>query len=114
MILIKYLFVILASISLLQAGNESDTIFKNGFELQPNYFFDDFNGTGELTVYWQISNLDFPNQADDWILYKGTGQLPNAAPVYSESVYVGLITYAFYDAGVPFVGSCDSFEILEY
>jgi hypothetical protein len=37
--------------------------------------------------------------------------LPGTTPTYGNSVYVGLITYAFSNTGVPFVGTCDSIEI---
>lgn len=64
-----------------------------------------------LTVYWQTPNLDAENQADNWQLYNGTGNLPGTAPTYESEVYVGLITYAFFTTGVPFVGTCDQIEI---
>ncbi len=60
-----------------------------------------------LTVYWQL-----PGQTqDNWTLYNGTGDLPGQAPSYADSVYVGLITYAFELNGIPFVGTCDGIEI---
>ncbi len=64
-----------------------------------------------LTVYWQIPNLDFESTNDNWTLYNGTGQLPGTAPDYGSDVYVGLITYAFGQTGVPFVGTCDAIDI---
>lgn len=60
-----------------------------------------------ITVYWQLPN----QQQDNWTLYNDTGQLPGTAPIYSDSVYVGLITYAFELNGVPFVGTCDGIEV---
>lgn len=60
-----------------------------------------------ITVYWQLPN----QQQDNWTLYNNTGELPGAAPTYSDSVYVGLITYAFELNGVPFVGTCDGIEV---
>ena len=60
-----------------------------------------------ITVYWQLPN----QQQDNWTLYNDTGQLPGTAPSYSDSVYVGLITYAFELNGVPFVGTCDGIEV---
>ncbi|MEP5611921.1 MAG: hypothetical protein ABJP45_06710 [Cyclobacteriaceae bacterium] len=64
-----------------------------------------------LTVYWQVPNADFANGGDSWTLYNGTGDLPGTAPAFGESVYVGLITYAFELTGVPFVGTCDAIDI---
>lgn len=64
-----------------------------------------------LTVYWQLPNLDFENGGDSWTPYNGTGDLPGTAPAFGESVYVGLITYAFELTGVPFVGTCDAIDI---
>ena len=60
-----------------------------------------------ITVYWQLP----AEQQDNWTLYNDTGQLPGTAPTYSDSVYVGLITYAFELNGVPFMGTCDGIEI---
>lgn len=64
-----------------------------------------------LTVYWQTPNFNYLEDADNWTMYKGTGELPGSAPEYGNSVYVGLITYAFGTKGVPFVGTCDAIEI---
>ncbi len=63
-----------------------------------------------ITVYWQLPKSD--EQADDWTLYNDSGNLPGTAPTFGEEVYVGLITYAFYTTGVPFVGTCDQVEIV--
>ena len=64
-----------------------------------------------LTVYWQRPNLT--NQPDSWQLYLGTGVLPGTAPTYGATVYVGLITYAQGTSNIPFVGTCDSFEVIQ-
>lgn len=64
-----------------------------------------------LTVYWQTPNLDFETTDDSWRLYNDTGNLPGVAPSYDSEVYIGLITYAFGQNGVPFVGTCDAIEI---
>lgn len=64
-----------------------------------------------LTVSWQVPNLDFENTADVWTLYRSTGNLPGTAPDYGETVYIGLITYAYGSTGVPFVGTCDAVQI---
>ena len=77
------------------------------------------NADRTLTVYWQLPNLNPGTVADDWILYGPSwdptpdGSLPGTAPSYGAQVYVGLITYAFYNTGVPFVGTCDSIEIIQ-
>lgn len=70
------------------------------------------NADRTITVYWQVPNLD-PAIADDWTLYNGTGSMPGTAPTFGDQVYVGLITYAFYTTGLPFVGTCDSIDIEE-
>lgn len=69
------------------------------------------NADRTLTVSWQISNLDSENTDDNWTLYRSTGNLPGTAPEYGETVYIGLITYAFGSTGVPFVGTCDAIQI---
>ncbi|MEQ9404704.1 MAG: hypothetical protein RIM99_14020 [Cyclobacteriaceae bacterium] len=71
------------------------------------------NADRTLTVYWQVPNSDFGTTDDNWTLYNGTGDLPGTAPVFGENVYVGLITYAFYTTGVPFVGTCDAIDIIK-
>jgi len=68
------------------------------------------NPNHTLTVYWQEPNLLPGDQADDWKLYRGTGRLPGDAPAYGDKVYVGLITYAQGNVGVPFVGTSDSIQ----
>ena len=69
------------------------------------------NANKSLTVYWQTPNLDFENQADNWQLYRGDGELPGNNPAYGDDVYIGLITYAQGSSDIPFVGTCDYFEI---
>lgn len=64
-----------------------------------------------LTVYWQTPNLEFETTDDNWTLYRDTGILPGTAPSYANEVYVGLITYAFGQTGVPFVGTCDAIQL---
>jgi len=71
------------------------------------------NEDNSLTVYWQLPNLNHQTDSDSWELYKGTGNLPGTAPNYGDSVYVGLITYAFGSTGVPFVGTCDAIQIVD-
>lgn len=67
------------------------------------------NSDHTITIYWQVPNTS--SNDDNWTLYNGTGELPGEAPGYAEEVYVGLITYAFEQTGVPFVGTCDGIEI---
>lgn len=75
------------------------------------------NADQTLTVYWQPHQ---PDAEDNWILYEapGTGRTPGVlrgqAPVWDgNTVYVGLITYAFGQTGVPFSGVIDSFEVIQ-
>jgi hypothetical protein len=68
------------------------------------------NADRTLTVYWQTPNPDPGSQADDWTLYGGDGTLPGSPPPFGDTVYVGLITYAFGYGGIPFVGTCDAIE----
>ncbi|MDB4292128.1 hypothetical protein N9954_01880 [Maribacter sp.] len=71
------------------------------------------NDNRTLTVYWQLPNMNYQTTADSWTMYKDTGILPGASPTYGNSVYVGLITYAYGSTGVPFVGTCDAIQISE-
>ena len=68
------------------------------------------NVDNTLTIYWQQPNLSPGASIDNWILYRGNGDLPGTAPVYANSVYIGLITYAQGSTGIPFVGTCDAIE----
>ncbi|MEM7436451.1 MAG: hypothetical protein AAF436_14945 [Myxococcota bacterium] len=68
------------------------------------------NADRTLTFYWQRPNSSPGANADDWTPYRDTGDLPGPAPDYGPSVYVGLITYALGQTGVPFVGTCDAIE----
>lgn len=67
------------------------------------------NSDGTLTVYWQVPRTD-ASAADEWQLYRGTGQLPGPTAAFGSSVYIGLITYAYGTNGVPFVGTADGIE----
>ncbi len=60
-----------------------------------------------LTVFWQLPVK--PGEKDQWKPYGKKGKLPGMAPSFGESVYVGLITYAQKQAGLPFVGTADEF-----
>ncbi len=64
-----------------------------------------------ITVYWQEPNTDLNPEFDQWNLYNDTGELPGIAPQFSNEIYVGLITYAFDQEGLPFVGTCDQVEV---
>ena len=67
-----------------------------------------------LRVFWQPATTDSgPRTKDRWIAYAGHGKLPGESPVFTEEVYVGLITYAFQDQGLPFVGTADQFQIFK-
>ncbi len=68
------------------------------------------NADGTMYVYWQTPNLGDPAN-DVWQLYRGTGLLPGSSPGFGESVYIGLITYAYGTNGVPFVGTADSVHL---
>jgi len=70
------------------------------------------NADNTITVYWQLPNSNYLTEQDSWTLYRDTGNLPGAAPDYGDSVYVGLITYAYGSNGVPFVGTCDAIQIM--
>src|SRR5690606_22349181 len=63
-----------------------------------------------LTVYWQPPNPNPGVDADAWNPYGGDGLLPGEPPPFGPSVYVGLITYAYGQTGIPFVGTCDALE----
>jgi len=68
------------------------------------------NADRTLTVSWQLPNLTGNANNDNWILYRGTGNLRGTSPAYGSNVYIGLITYAQGSAGIPFVGTCDAIE----
>ena len=68
---------------------------------------------GSLIWYWQQPNENLGVQADDWIAYRGNGDFPGKQATFGAEVYVGLITYAFEEASVPFVGTADSIEWIE-
>ena len=65
---------------------------------------------GTMYVYWQTPNFG-PATDDVWQLYRGTGLLPGSSPGFGESVYIGLITYAYGSRSVPFVGTADAIEL---
>ena len=69
------------------------------------------NEDKSILVYWQTPNLAYASSDDSWNLYRDTGDLPGATPTYDTEVYIGLITYAYGQEGVPFVGTCDAIQI---
>ena len=68
------------------------------------------NADKSLTWYWQAPNENVGVSADDWIPYRGNGDLPGSDANFGAEVYVGLITYAFGNSSVPFVGTSDAIE----
>lgn len=64
-----------------------------------------------LRAYWQLPNPSPGEQPDDWRPYNGTGLLPWNPPRLPDWAYVGLITYAQGDEGLPFVGTADAIEL---
>ena len=62
-------------------------------------------------MYFLNSGKEPGTSPDNWIPYRGTGELPGATPAYGAEVYVGLITYAGWTNGLPFVGTCDALEL---
>ncbi len=65
-----------------------------------------------LKWYWQRPNPNPGVQADSWNAYRGTGNFPGNQASFGSDVYVGLITYAYNEAGIPFVGTADSVELV--
>lgn len=89
--------------------NGSSSVNDEGLNAAPNGRADlriVGNADNSLTIWWQLPSTT----PDNWTLYKGTGNLPGNAPVYSNSVYIGLITYAQGSQGIPYVGTCDAIE----
>ena len=68
------------------------------------------NADRSLTWYWQSPNPNASASTDDWILYRGNGRFRGSQANFGADVYVGLITYAFNESSVPFVGTSDSIE----
>ena len=94
--------------------NGSSSVNDAGANIVPNGRADIRIVGGEdnsITVYWQLPNPNVSETPDDWTLYNDTGQLPGTDPVFGDSVYVGLITYAFELNGLPFVGTSDAIEV---
>lgn len=66
-----------------------------------------------LRVFWQVPNPKPGELKDRWIAYNAHAKLPGDAPAYGDEVYVGLITYAQGENGLPFVGTADSLSIYQ-
>lgn len=65
-----------------------------------------------LKWYWQRPNPNPGVQADSWNAYRGDGDFPGNQASFGSQVYIGLITYAYNQAGIPFVGTADSVELV--
>ena len=70
------------------------------------------NADRTLTMYWQRPNANPGVTPDSWNLYRGRGTPPGSNPSFGSSVYIGRITYAYLEDSVPFVGTCDSVELV--
>lgn len=69
---------------------------------------------GRIMAYWQLPNLTGDDLNDNWVSYDETADLPGVTPEWGGStVYVGLITYAYYSNGLPFIGVADSLEVIK-
>jgi hypothetical protein len=67
---------------------------------------------GQLFAYWQLPNTSGEPSNDNWQPYNGTGQLPGTLSNWdSNQVYVGLITYAYGNSGLPFMGVANSLSV---
>ena len=60
-----------------------------------------------LTWYWKAPG------AATWILYNTTGFPPGTQPTYGNTVDIGLITYAYTNTNLPFVGTCESIQYIQ-
>jgi len=70
------------------------------------------DASGNIKAYWQLPNLTNDILNDNWLSYGVDGDLPGTLPEWSGStVFVGLITYAYYSNGLPFIGVADSLEV---
>ncbi|MCG8669452.1 MAG: hypothetical protein MI867_08555 [Pseudomonadales bacterium] len=70
---------------------------------------------GNILAFWQLPNLSQDPAEDNWIPYGGDGRLPGTNPEWGNSgqVIVGIITYAYSEAGVPFWGVAEHLEIIQ-
>jgi len=70
------------------------------------------DASGNIKAYWQLPNLTGDTLNDSWLSYELNGDLPGTLPEWNGStVFVGLITYAYYSNGLPFTGVADSLEV---
>lgn len=53
-------------------------------------------------------------QVDDWIAYRGNGVFHGSQADFEDEVYISLFTYTYGTTSVPFVGTCDSVQLVEY
>ena len=68
----------------------------------------------KLKWYWQQPNMEPGKKEDNWIAYREEGTFPGRQAKFADEVYVGLITYSFEQKSVPFVGTSDSIEWVQY
>ncbi len=95
--------------------NGSSSVNDDGANIVPN-------GRADLRIvgqadrslkwYWQTPNPNPGVQADSWNAYRGTGDFPGSQAEFDDQVYIGLITYAFRESSVPFVGTADGVELV--
>ena len=95
--------------------NGSSSVNDVGADVLPNGRADlriEGLANGQIVAYWQVANTTGNSTNDNWQLYNGSGQLPGTFPNWGgNSVYIGLITYAFGYNGVPFMGVADSLKV---
>lgn len=95
--------------------NGSSTVNDAGINVVPDGRADlRLVGSSNNTILWyyQVPNFDYPNTADIWIPYRGTGLMPGTPPVFGDTIYLGPITYAYGNNNVPFVGTIDAIELV--
>jgi hypothetical protein len=69
---------------------------------------------GTIQIFWQSPNLSQDIAQDEWTPYYPNGAFPGNMPKFGDEVVVGLITYAYFDQGLPFKGKADRIDIIEY
>lgn len=72
------------------------------------------DASGQLKIYWQLPRSSEEMGTDRWIPYGVNGNFPGSLPDLGRSgdtVLVGLITYAYFEQGIPFMGVADSIQI---
>ncbi|TRY31404.1 hypothetical protein [Aliiglaciecola sp. M165] len=75
---------------------------------------------GTLSAYWQLPNLSGNENLDRWNLYNQNGDLAyqdaSSGPTWGVDgeVSIGIITYAYSTAGLPFMGIVDSIKVIQH